>query len=81
MTACATLTFLNAWLWVAAAAALSWPGLSAHLRHLGQSLVPAAAVYCRAMCMRSSASGSWISSPLTSTVTSCSVPVNLNGLG
>ena len=37
--------------------------------------------YCRAMCMRSSASGSWISSPLTSTVTSCSVPVNLNGLG
>jgi hypothetical protein len=36
--------------------------------------------YWRAMCMRSSASGSWMSSPLTSTVTWWMVPVNLNGL-
>ena len=36
--------------------------------------------YWRAMCTRSSASGSWISSPLTSTVTLWRVPVNLNGL-
>jgi hypothetical protein len=37
--------------------------------------------YWRAMCMRSSASVSWISLPLTSTVTLWMVPVNLNGLG
>ena len=37
-------------------------------------------VYWRAMCMRSSASSSWISSPLTSTVTLWIVPVNLKGL-
>ena len=37
--------------------------------------------YWRAMCTRSSASGSWMSSPLTSTVTLWMVPVNLNGLG
>ena len=36
--------------------------------------------YWRAMCMRSSASSSWISSPLTSTVTLWIVPVNLKGL-
>lgn len=36
--------------------------------------------YWRAMCMRSSASGSWMSSPLTSIVTSWMVPVNLKGL-
>jgi hypothetical protein len=36
--------------------------------------------YWRAMCMRSSASGSWMSSPLTSMVTLWMVPVNLNGL-
>ena len=36
--------------------------------------------YWRAMCMRSSASESWISFPLTSTVTLWMVPVNLNGL-
>ena len=35
--------------------------------------------YWRAMCSLSSASGSWISSPLRSTVTVCSVPVNRNG--
>jgi hypothetical protein len=34
----------------------------------------------RAMCARSSASGSWMSSPLTSTVTVLIVPVNRNGL-
>ena len=38
-------------------------------------------VYWRAMCARSSASGSSMSSPLTSTVTLWIVPVNLNGLG
>jgi Helix-turn-helix domain len=37
--------------------------------------------YWRAMCTRSSASESWMSSPLTSTVTLWMVPVNLNGLG
>jgi hypothetical protein len=37
--------------------------------------------YWRAMCMRSSASVSSISLPLTSTVTLWMVPVNLNGLG
>ena len=36
--------------------------------------------YWRAMCMRSSASVSSISLPLTSTVTLWMVPVNLNGL-
>ena len=36
--------------------------------------------YWRAMCIRSSASGSWMSSPLTSTVTLWMVPVNLKGL-
>jgi hypothetical protein len=36
--------------------------------------------YWRAMCIRSSASSSWISSPLTSTVTLWIVPVNLKGL-
>jgi hypothetical protein len=40
----------------------------------------ASMAYWRAMCMRSSASGSWMSSPLTSTVTWWMVPVNLNGL-
>ena len=37
--------------------------------------------YWRAMCMRSSASVSSISLPVTSTVTLWMVPVNLNGLG
>ena len=37
--------------------------------------------YWRDMCMRSSASVSSISLPLTSTVTLWMVPVNLNGLG
>jgi hypothetical protein len=37
--------------------------------------------YWRAMCARSSASGSSMRSPLTSTVTVWIVPVNLNGLG
>jgi hypothetical protein len=36
--------------------------------------------YWRAMCMRSSASESSVSFPLTSTVTLWMVPVNLNGL-
>ena len=35
--------------------------------------------YCRARCTRSSASGSWMSSPLTSRVTRWSVPVKVNG--
>src|SRR5207249_4807164 len=35
--------------------------------------------YCRARWTRSSDSGSWISSPLTSRVTLCSVPVKANG--
>ena len=43
---------------------------------LGRGCTP----YWRAMCMRSSASASWISSPLTSTVTLWMLPVNLNGL-
>ena len=38
------------------------------------------AAYWRAMCMRSSASESSVSFPLTSTVTLWMVPVNLNGL-
>ena len=38
------------------------------------------AAYWRAMCMRSSASESSVSFPLTSTVTLSMVPVNLNGL-
>ena len=41
----------------------------------------AALGYWRAMCMRNSASASWISSPLTSTVTLWMMPVNLKGLG
>ena len=46
----------------------------------GPSLVRQSGGYCRAMCARSSASGSAWSSPLTSTVTSWIVPVNVNGL-
>jgi hypothetical protein len=58
------------------------PGDNPRIRDLTVSLGWAATTmgYWRAMCMRSSASESWISSPLTSTVTPWIVPVNLNGL-
>ena len=63
-------------------------GLLARIAELKPTLLrltrrPAAdmARYWRAMCTRSSASGSSISFPLTSTVTLWMVPVNLNGLG
>jgi hypothetical protein len=51
-------------------------------RKLGvTSLACTISAHWRAMCMRSSASVSSISFPLTSIVTLWMVPVNLNGLG
>ena len=67
------------------AASGPWPpgpsvmGVPFHGRAGKSGLYPGA--YWRAMCMRSSASVSSISLPLTSTVTLWMVPVNLNGLG
>jgi hypothetical protein len=51
------------------------------LANLARSSVPPLGRYWRAMCTRSSASGSSMSFPLTSTVTLWMMPVNLNGLG